>query len=197
MKTKTVEFANLNSHRKVSLSGATGAACSKHARPYLFTSPLVQLLALLAVFFGTARSTAQDTKEISDQRSRAARVALALAAKPPVPTAPAPRAAVRTYPAGYARATADAQPLVVYVDCHHAPEVEGAVTARAEQFAGVTGPAVVVSFPKGDTLFIDSVQQGQPDAARVRAAVHNAARKIDMPTPKTIAPAPKPLDWVF
>jgi hypothetical protein len=141
------------------------------------------LLALLAPAFARA----------DDARDRDARAALALAAaKSAVSTAPAPRVAAQGYAKGYAAAVADGAPLVLFVGTPSWP-VPGAVTAKAGTFPDVTAPAVVVSYPKGSRMFLDSTVD--PDHAKVAAAVRAAQRKIDTPPAKGSAPAPKPLDW--
>lgn len=129
-----------------------------------------------------------------DSRERRARVALALSARPPSPAAaPAPRPAAKSYPDGHAKAIERAEPLVVFVGCQSWP-VEGAIVARAEApFAGVRGPAVVVGYPTGDRLYIDSTLP--PDPARVAEAVRAAQKKIEAPPAKHMPPAPKPLNW--
>ncbi len=129
------------------------------------------------------------------QRERKARVALALAGKPTTTAlAPAPRPASKTYPAGYKAATIDQMPLVVFVSCTPLP-VDGAIVARADVLGDVTGPAVVVGFPVGQKLFIDTTLKGEPKAEDVKRAVEAAQRKIELPPAKAMPAAPRPLNW--
>ncbi len=148
---------------------------------------------LLALCVLTVAPLAADDK--SDRRSRAAKVALALAtprAKPA--TAPAPRPGVPGYGSGYSQAVKDNKPLVVFVSC--VPwQVEGAVVAKTEgPFAGNAGPAVVVGFPDGERLLVDTTTTC--DREKVDAAVKSAQRKIDhKPKDNNKPAAPKPLKW--
>lgn len=128
-------------------------------------------------------------------RDRKAKVALALAGAKPaaVAQAPAPRPAPKSYPDGHAAATIDQMPLVVFIGCDSIP-VPGAIVAKADSLGDVTGPAVIVGYPVGGRLYIDATLPGDPDPAKVGAAVKSAAKKIDLPTSKDM-PAPKPLKW--
>ena len=128
-----------------------------------------------------------------DARERRVKVALALAEKAAPTAAPAPRQAAKCYTEGYRTATNDQMPLVVFVGCAWQP-VEGAVVARADSLGDVTGPAVVIGYPVGGKLFIESTILGAPDALRVAASVKAAMKKIEVPGAKDM-PAPKPLKW--
>lgn len=152
------------------------------------------VLLLVAGFAGAA-----DDKADRDSRDRKAKAALALAAphRPaPVAIAPAPRPAPKDYPTGYKDAVKDAKPLVVFVSTRTNWPVDGAECAKMETFPDVAGPAVVVSFPQGGTLFRDAVLPGEPDRKAVEDAVKAAKRKIERPAGKGAPPAaPQPLDW--
>lgn len=129
-----------------------------------------------------------------DSRERRAKVALALAKPAGVALAPEPRPAPRTYERGYAAATANQEPLVVFVKCQPVP-VEGAIVSKVDALGDVTGPAVVVLYPVGAKLYVDAtLPPDQP--AKVKDAVKSAAKKIDAPA-ATDRPAPKPLSWAF
>lgn len=138
--------------------------------------------------------------EPEPDRGRKVRVALALSAGgggAAAATAPAPRAAAGrlAYPEGYAKATLDQAPLVVFVGCD-GHRVEGAVVARADALGDVRGPAVVVGFPRGDRVFVDATLPCPVDAGKLDAAVRAAARKIEgTPPAKPMPAAPVPLDW--
>ena len=134
------------------------------------------------------------TADEKTDRDRKARAALALAGGKPLPqTAPAPRAKAADYPEGYRKATADVQPLVVFVGLPARPVV-GAVVAQADTFAGVTAPAVVIGYPVADRLMISVTLQGAPTGEQVQLAADTAAKKIDAPPAKDL-PAPRPLSW--
>ena len=149
-----------------------------------------RLLATLCVLMLAGGVTA----DIDAERDRKARVALALAGgKPATATAPAPRAKAADYPEGYRKATADVQPLVVFVGLPARPVV-GAVVAQADTFAGVTAPAVVIGYPVADRLMISVTLQGAPTGEQVQLAADTAAKKIDAPPAKDL-PAPRPLSW--
>lgn len=153
------------------------------------------ILSVLALASLTGSLSADD-KDKAD-RDRKARVALALAGTGKavaVATAPAPHAKVTSYPEGYAKATADVQPLVVFVGLPMVP-VKGAVVAQADTFAGVEAPAVVVGYPVADRLMIHAtLKGGDVTPAAVQKASDAAGKKIDAPPAKDM-PAPKPLDW--
>lgn len=149
-----------------------------------------RLLATLCVLMLAGGVTADEKTD----RDRKARVALALAGgKPATATAPAPRAKAADYPEGYRKATADVQPLVVFVGLPARPVV-GAVVAQADTFAGVTAPAVVIGYPVADRLMISVTLQGAPTGEQVQLAADTAAKKIDAPPAKDL-PAPRPLSW--
>lgn len=154
------------------------------------------LIAVIVICVLAAVARADD----STARDRKARAALALAgsvstapATPVTAVAPLPRPKVTSYPEGYAKATADIQPLVVFVGIPmHA--VRGAVVAQADTFAGVDAPAVVVGYPVADRLMISTTLRGIPETGDVQRASDAAGKKIDAPPAKDM-PAPKPLDW--
>lgn len=162
--------------------------------------PRVPLFAWVAVALlvlaGVARA---DEKE---DRDRKARAALALSAPIAVPkavaTAPAPKAKSVAYGDAYKRASAEQQPLVVYVGTPMEP-VPGAVVSWTDSFGDTKGPAVVVGYPVGDRLYVHATLRGAPTAEAVQREVKAAAKKADpkpMP-PREVkdAPAPQPLDW--
>lgn len=162
--------------------------------------PRVPLFAWVAVALlvlaGVARA---DEKE---DRDRKARAALALSAPIAVPkavaTAPAPKAKSVAYGDAYKRASAEQQPLVVYVGTPMEP-VPGAVVSWTDSFGDTKGPAVVVGYPVGDRLYVHATLPGAPTAEAVQREVKAAAKKADpkpMP-PREVkdAPAPQPLDW--
>ena len=134
-------------------------------------------------------------------RDRAARVALALAGsapgKPAVAVAPMPRPKLPLlYSDGYAKAADEEKPLVVFVGCpgdHGAP---GAIVSRAETFADVVPPAVVVGYPVGDRLFVHATLPCPVPQAKLDAAGAAASKKINDP-PARAMPAPAPVDWVI
>lgn len=151
----------------------------------------VWIAALLLILFAVVAPVTAGEKE---DRARKARAALALAGAPPkTAVAPAPHPKVTGYPEGYAKATSDLQPLVVYVGVPVTP-VRGAVVVRIDSFAGVDAPAVVVGYPVADRLFISATLKGDATPKEVQAAADAAGRKIDAPSAKD-TPAPKPLDW--
>jgi hypothetical protein len=137
----------------------------------------------------------------AEDRDRRARAALALAAAPKAPpaavaVAPLPRVAKpKGYAQGHQESRDEQKPLVVFVGMDVVP-VDGAIVSKtdAPEFAGVTAPAVVVGYPVGDRLFVERTLSGAPTPAEVKAAVRDAARKIDSPA-KDMPAAPKPLDW--
>jgi hypothetical protein len=158
------------------------------------TKSLLSLLLLAAV----AGSVSAD-----GDRERRVRVALALSGSRPaassVAVAPPPRAVVPkpalAYADGYRLAAADQLPLVVFVGCEGRLTQADAVTTRVDTFGTVKSPAVVVGFPRGDRLFIDTVLNCPVREAELTAAVKTAAKKIDQNPAKMSPPAPPPLDW--
>lgn len=95
--------------------------------------------------------------------------------------APAPREARLTYAAGYKRATLDQMPLVILVNCEM-PAPADAVVSRTTCFGDTCGPAVIVGFPVGGRLYVDSKLTGKDvTQERVDAAVESAAKKIEVP----------------
>ncbi|MDY3555290.1 hypothetical protein R5W24_004431 [Gemmata sp. JC717] len=149
--------------------------------------------ALAAILSPVARAAEPDS-----DRDRKARVALALAGKPAVVTAPAPRPAPKDYATGYKVAAEQSKPLVVYVGCKESPAAPGAVVARTESLADVTGPAAVVSYPVDGTLFVHTVMACPVEGDALKTAIDRAAKKIDRPAaakPAGDKPAPKPVEW--
>lgn len=135
-------------------------------------------------------------------RDRAARAALALAGAPAAPKAalavapmPRPKLAL-SYADGYAKAAADDKPLVVFVGCPGEHTAAGAVVSRAERFADVVPPAVVIGYPVGDRLYVHVTLQCPVAAEQLAAAVKAAAKKISDPPAKAM-PAPAPIDWTL
>lgn len=157
--------------------------------------PLIAWVAAAALLFaGAARA---DEREDRDRKARAA-LALTASSAPKVATAPAPKAKSVAYADGYKRASAEQQPLVVYVGTPMEP-VPGAVVSWAETFGDTKAPAVVVGYPVGDRLYVHATLPGAPSAEQVQREVKAAAKKADpkpMP-PREVkdSPAPRPLDW--
>ncbi|MDY3561947.1 hypothetical protein R5W23_003377 [Gemmata sp. JC673] len=148
--------------------------------------------ALLMALAGAARAAEPDA-----ERDRRARVALALSGRPAGAPAPAPRAVPKDYAAGYKAAAELSKPLVVFVGCKEPHPAPGAVVARTDALADVTGPAAVVGYPVGDTLFVHTVMACPVEDGALRCAIDGAAKKIDRPAPPPAGdkPAPKPLSW--
>ena len=147
--------------------------------------------AVLAAFGGGLLGAEADA-----ERDRKARVALALAGpgKPAIAAAPPPRVKAPTYPEGHARAVSDLRPLVVFVGTDLWP-VRDAVVARADTFAGVEAPAVVVGYPVADRMWIHATIAGENvTTAGVQKAADDAGKKIADP-PARAMPAPVPLTW--
>lgn len=157
--------------------------------------PLFAWVAAAALLFsGLARA---DEKEDRDRKARAV-LALTAPASPKVAAAPAPKAKSVAYGDAYKRASAEQQPLVVYVRTPMEP-VPGAVVSWADSFGDTKGPAVVVGYPVGDRLYVHATLPGAPTAEAVQREVKAAAKKADpkpMP-PREVkdSPAPRPLDW--
>lgn len=138
------------------------------------------------------------TASASDEQADKAKALLALskakgarAATAPAPHAPAPK----DYATGYKAATADQVPLVVFVGCDVKPTA-GAVACKcdAPSFGEAKAPAVVVGYPVGEKLMVDTTIKGQGTEAELKRAVEKAARKIgDIPAKPM--PAPAPADW--
>jgi len=131
-----------------------------------------------------------------DELTRKAKVAFAMAGVPAPAVAPPPRPVGKLpYGEGYSRATADQQPLVVFVGCD-GPKPAGAVSAKVDgPFAGVAGPAVVVGYPRGDRLWIDTTLPGPVAPEAVQKAADAARRKISGAEAPKAMPGPAPLDW--
>lgn len=141
--------------------------------------------------------TAQARSDDRTDRDRKARAVLALSAPRGGPaTAPAPRPAPKDYATGHKESSLDGKPLVVFVGCQ-ARQVPGAVVSRvmADTFGDTRAPAVVVGYPRGDRLYIESTLRGPATDAEINKAVESAAKKIDTPPTKPMPAAPKPLDW--
>lgn len=131
-------------------------------------------------------------------RDRAAKAALALAAAgkaPAITTAPQPRPAVRCYPTGCQAAKDAGKPLVVYVACPAVP-VEGAIVAQCsvETFGETTGPAIVVGYPRGDRMYVESTLACDAKPADIQRAVKEAAKK-STPPPKQMPAAAEAESW--
>lgn len=149
------------------------------------------VLSLLA-----AEARAGDEKQPDRDRKARAALALAAAAKVPAPTAaPTPRVGVKDYAAGHAASLLDQRPLVVFVGCD-VQRCEGAHCAKVDgdSFGHVKGPAIVVGYPQGQKLFIETTLPFPAAPAELKRAVDAAARKIDPPA-KRMPPAPAPDSW--
>lgn len=148
----------------------------------------------VALLAGTT-STRADERE---DRDRKARAALALSAPAPklAAGAPKPREVGAEYATAYARAVEQSRPMVVYVACTRDHKAPGAVAAKADALPGVTGPAAVVMYPRGDGLLVHRVMQCPVDDAELSRAIKDAAKKADGAAGKNAdKAAPKPLDW--
>lgn len=156
-------------------------------------------LSCLAVLF-TCATLAAASADDQTQRERDAKAALALAAavKRTTVTAPLPREAGApvSYPVGYERSISAQLPLVVFVNCK-GHRVEGAVVCevKGREFKDVPGPAVVVGYPQGKSLYIDSTMACPVAPAILKKAIDNASKKIDTPAGKDTKQAPVPKDW--
>ncbi len=129
--------------------------------------------------------------ELAEADKAKALIALSKAKGGRTATAPAPK----DYPAGYKAATADQVPLVVFVGCDVVPVV-GSVACKcdAPSFGEAKAPSVVVGYPVGEKLMIDTTIPGQGTETEVKKAVEKAARKIG-DVPARPMPAPAPADW--
>lgn len=165
---------------------------------------LAAAVVVILILAAVGRSVGRGADDQADRaaRDRKAKVALALAgaakksaAATPVAVAPAPRPVPKDYATGYKDAVQDARPLVVFVSTAQNWPVEGAECSRAESFPGVKGPAVVVAYPQGSGLMMDATLPGEPDRAKVDAAVKAARRKIDRAPGEAAPAAPAPLNW--
>lgn len=148
----------------------------------------------VALLVGTAGARADERED----RDRAARAAFALTSAPPkklASAAPKPREVGAEYATAYARALEQSRPMVVYVGCRADHKAPGAVPAKADALPGVTGPAAVVMYPRGDGLLVHRVMQCPVDDAELSKAIKDAARKADDKAKSADKPAPKPLDW--
>lgn len=114
-----------------------------------------------------------------------------------VAVAPAPRPATpKDYPTAHAKSIEDAKPLVVFVGCD-AHAIPGAVVSKTEgdSLGSTRGPAIVVGFPQGDRLYVDSVLKYPASDEKLADAVKAAGKKIDQRPKQQMPTAPKPLDW--
>lgn len=155
-------------------------------------------LALLLTVASVASSAADDPQTQRDRDAKAA-LALAAAVKRTTVTAPAPHevGAPVSYPVGYEKSLSTQMPLVVFVGCK-GHRVEGAIACEVKglrEFKDVTGPAVVVGYPQGKSLFIDSTMPCPVAPAILKKAVDAASKKIDAPVGKDTKQAPVPKDW--
>lgn len=145
-------------------------------------------------------ATAGDDKQAQRDRDAKAALALAMASKrAPASVAPKPRDAGGPipYPLGYEKAISSQVPLVVFVDCK-GHRVEGAVSCEVQgkrEFKDVASPAVVVGYPQGKTLYIDSTIPCPVPQGALKKAIDNATKKIDRPASKDAKTAPPPKDW--
>jgi hypothetical protein len=141
------------------------------------------------ILFATCNLASADDAE----RARRAKAALALAA-PAVSVAPAPRPAPLNYDPAYRLAVSERKPLLVFVG--QVSEVNPkAVTARVNEYPGVTGPAVVVGFAARDgKVYVHAIMKWPTPIADLDRALAEAAKKVDRPTTKE-SPATRPLDW--
>lgn len=128
-------------------------------------------------------------------RERRARAALALAGKPSVVTAPAPRPATKSYPEGYKIATDQEKPLVVFVGCPGKHSVTGAVTASVDNFQDVESPAVVIGYPVKGKVYVHKVIRCPVSDEELNSAIRAASGKITATPIEQAAPAPKPVNW--
>ena len=127
------------------------------------------------------------------ERDRRAKAALALTTHGSVAVAPSPRVAVDCYASGYTRATAESLVLVVFVGCS-GHSATGAISAKVDDFPDIKSPAVVISYPIGDRLFVHEVIACPVEEAKLANAIAGAKKKIAAPTKKDAA-SPKPLKW--
>ncbi len=134
--------------------------------------------------------------ELAEADKAKALIALSKAKGGRAATAPAPHApAPKDYPAGYKAATADQVPLVVFVGCEVQPTPNAvACKCDAPSFGTAKAPAVVVGYPVGERLMIDTTIAGQGTETEVKKAVEKAAKKIG-DVPAKPMPAPAPADW--
>lgn len=131
------------------------------------------------------------------ERKAAAALALAASAKTTAAKAPAPhKAGPCEYADGHARSLLDQKPLVVFVGCE-VQACEGAIcsTVKGHNFGAVQAPAIVIGFPRGQTLYIDSTLACPASAADLNKAIRNASKKIDVPLAKPMPQAPAPATW--
>ncbi len=130
-------------------------------------------------------------------RDRRAKAALALAgtAAPKIATAPAPRAALLSYPDAYRKAITEGAVLVAYVGCdkpHGA--VPGALVARVPALKGFDGPAALILYPAGPSLYAHDLLPCPVPDAELSASVAAARKKIDARRADDSL-APRPLEW--
>lgn len=149
----------------------------------------------VALLVGTTDSRA-DEREDRDRKARAA-LALCAPVAPKVGTAPLPRTVGADYSTAYARALEQSKPLVVYVGCKADHKAPGAIPARADALPGVTGPAAVVMYPRGNGMLVHRVMRCPVDDEELQAAIKSASKKSGATAgaKSDDRPAPKPLDW--
>lgn len=152
-------------------------------------------LVCMAVLYACVSVAAADPPSKSDRDAKAA-LALAAAAKGAKVRAPMPREVGVSfpYPVGYEKSISSQLPLVVFVGCK-GHKIEGAITAEAKEFTGVKAPAVVIGYPQGKSLYIDSMLSCPAPVLALRKAVDDASKKIDAPLSKDTKKAPSPKDW--
>ncbi len=156
---------------------------------------IVALLAsCLAILLSGPPARGQDKSEF-EFKAKAA-LAIAKARSKVTSAAPAPHeAGPMKYDSGYQRSVADQKPLVVFVRCEPV-KCEGAICSKydADTFGEYKAPIVVVGFPPGGRLSIDSTLKCPASQSDIEKAVRSAAKKIDtapaVPMPR--APNPKP-----
>jgi hypothetical protein len=153
------------------------------------------VIALLAAEGARADEKTADRAAL-DRKARAALALAATARAPHVATAPEPRPVARDYGTAHAAAIVEQRPLVVFVACE-VQRCEGAICSKVEvdTFGHVKGPAVVVGYPQGRSLVIDSTLDCPADPKDLERAVDRATRKIVSPPAKPMPEAPPPADW--
>ena len=157
------------------------------------------LLAFLAMFTSDSGRGFADEQTDRDRRAKAALAvaqSLPTAVRTPTHVAPTPRPVEpKTYAVGTKESLLDQSPLIVYVACPGI-KIEGAIVCEVAgpSFGPVTGPAVVVGYPSGGRLLIESTLPCPGTVSDIEAAVKAASKKIDRPAAKPMPAAPKPLD---
>lgn len=154
-------------------------------------------LASVAVLSALGTIASASDKQTQRDRDAKAALALALAAKKSATSvAPRPHDAggLISYSLGYEKVVAEQKPLVVFVSCQ-GHKVDGAVVSFAKKLDGVDKPSVVVGYPQGQKIFIDSTIDCHVAPEAINKAVAKASKKIDVPPGKCGQVAPKPADW--